>query len=112
MLFLLLIIIVFFVTHGKKVIDDFVAICFQHSNSMIISFSKSCHSHLQAGYSVVKNLMLRNNSENQDQPSPISVLEPPFEDDNTSLEASGNMKPDHQGICTLYLCMLGKHSFM
>ncbi|KAG2713758.1 hypothetical protein I3760_04G190700 [Carya illinoinensis] len=51
----------------------------------------------EAGFSVKKHIMPGNISENQDQPSPISVLEPPFEDDNTSLEAFGNMKPDHQG---------------
>lgn len=40
----------------------------------------------------------RNVSENQDQPSPISVLEPPFEeDDNITHESSGYMKPDVQG---------------
>lgn len=68
---------------------------------MVISFSKSCHYHLQAGFSVTKHIMPGKISENQDQPSPISVLEPPFEDDNTSLEASGNMKPDHQGIYSI-----------
>ncbi|XP_059432005.1 uncharacterized protein LOC132165449 isoform X2 [Corylus avellana] len=51
----------------------------------------------EAGLSVTKPVMPGYISENQDQPSPISVLEPPFEDDNRSLEAYGNMKPDHQG---------------
>lgn len=40
-----------------------------------------------------------NVSENQDQPSPISVLEPPFEeDDNTFPESSGNFKLERPGI--------------
>jgi hypothetical protein len=56
---------------------------------------------LQAGLSVTKPVMPGDMSENQDQPSPISVLEPPFEDDNRSLEASGYMRPDHQGIHAL-----------
>ncbi|KAJ0054255.1 hypothetical protein Pint_01621 [Pistacia integerrima] len=52
----------------------------------------------EAVLSVSKPLMRGNVSENQDQPSPISVLEPPFEeDDNTFPESSGNIKPDHQG---------------
>lgn len=68
---------------------------------MIISFSKSYLYYLQAGLSVTKPVMPGYISENQDQPSPISVLEPPFEDDNRSLEAYGNMKPDHQGIHSL-----------
>lgn len=39
-----------------------------------------------------------NVSENQDQPSPISVLEPPFEeDDNTFPESSGNFKLECPG---------------
>ncbi|KAK9201398.1 hypothetical protein WN944_016600 [Citrus x changshan-huyou] len=39
-----------------------------------------------------------NVSENQDQPSPISVLEPPFEeDDNTFPESSGNFKLERPG---------------
>lgn len=37
--------------------------------------------------------------ENPDQPSPISVLEPPFEeDDNIIQESSLYLKPDHLGI--------------
>lgn len=39
-----------------------------------------------------------NASENQDQPSPISVLEPPFEeDDNTFPETSGNLNLERPG---------------
>ncbi|KAL4596751.1 hypothetical protein ACB092_12G185000 [Castanea dentata] len=44
----------------------------------------------EAGLSVIKP---GNVSENQDQPSPISVLEPPFEDDNATLESSGRLLP-------------------
>uniref|UniRef100_A0A5B7A9J7 DUF4378 domain-containing protein n=2 Tax=Davidia involucrata TaxID=16924 RepID=A0A5B7A9J7_DAVIN len=52
----------------------------------------------EAGWSVTKPVAPGNPSENQDHPSPISVLEPPFEeDDNTTLESSGNIKPDQQG---------------
>lgn len=76
---------------------------------MIISFSKSYLYYLQAGLSVTKPVMPGDMSENQDQPSPISVLEPPFEDDNRSLEASGNMKPDNQGILSLSLTDTRSH---
>lgn len=49
----------------------------------------------EAGLSVAKPV---NVSENQDQPSPISVLEPPFEeDDNTFPESSGNFKLECPG---------------
>lgn len=51
----------------------------------------------EAGLSVAKPIMPGNVSENQDQPSPISVLEPPFEDDNATLDSTGNIKPEHQG---------------
>lgn len=54
--------------------------------------------YLQAGLSLMKPLMPGNASENQDQPSPISVLEPPFEeDDNITRESSGLVRPDDQG---------------
>lgn len=36
-------------------------------------------------------------SENQGQPSPISVLEPPFEDDNGANESLGYGKGGHLG---------------
>lgn len=36
-------------------------------------------------------------SENQGQPSPISVLEPPFEDDNAANESLGCVKGDQLG---------------
>ncbi|XP_061969978.1 uncharacterized protein LOC133692842 isoform X1 [Populus nigra] len=54
----------------------------------------------EGGLSVTKPVVPGNMNENQDQPSPISVLEPPFEeDDNTILEASGLIqKPDCRGI--------------
>lgn len=35
--------------------------------------------------------------ESQDQPSPISVLEPPFEDDNAALGSCRTIKPDPNG---------------
>lgn len=53
---------------------------------------------MQSGFSVTNPIMPGNLNENQDQPSPISVLELPFEDDNTSLESSGAVKLEHQGI--------------
>lgn len=47
---------------------------------------------------MVKPVQSGNVNENQDQPSPISVLEPPFEEeDNTIREPSGNIKPDCWG---------------
>lgn len=54
---------------------------------------------MQGGLSVTKPVVPGNMNENQDQPSPISVLEPPFEeDDSTILEASGLIqKPDYRG---------------
>lgn len=54
----------------------------------------------EGGLSVTKSVVPGNMNENQDQPSPISVLEPPFEeDDSTILEASGLIqKPDYRGI--------------
>lgn len=50
---------------------------------------------------MAKPIMPGNVSENQDQPSPISVLEPPFEDDNATLDSTGNIKPEHQGNLSL-----------
>lgn len=45
-----------------------------------------------------------NPSESQDQPSPISVLEPPFEeDDNTNLDFSANIKTEQQGMFSSHL---------
>lgn len=56
----------------------------------------------EAGLSVAKPVTPGNSSESQDQPSPISVLEPPFEeDDNTNLEFAGNIKTDQQGTQVL-----------
>lgn len=47
---------------------------------------------------MAKPVMPGTMSENQDQPSPISVLEPPFEeDDNTIPEPSGGIKPGYRG---------------
>ncbi|OIW05073.1 hypothetical protein TanjilG_06209 [Lupinus angustifolius] len=42
---------------------------------------------LESGSAVLKTTMPGISSENQDQPSPISVLEPPFEDDNAARES-------------------------
>ena len=42
-------------------------------------------------------MMPGNTSENQDQPSPISVLEPPFEEDDITRESSGYLKPEPRG---------------
>ncbi|XP_022771386.1 uncharacterized protein LOC111314369 [Durio zibethinus] len=54
---------------------------------------------VEGGLSVAKPSMPFRISENQDQPSPISVLEPPFEEDEKSiLEYSGSIKPVHRGL--------------
>lgn len=53
---------------------------------------------MQAGFSVSKHLISGNRSENQDQPSPVSVLETQFEEDeHTATESSGNSKPEEHG---------------
>ncbi|KAF5744114.1 hypothetical protein HS088_TW08G00707 [Tripterygium wilfordii] len=55
--------------------------------------------YLEEGFSVAKPTMYGCVSENQDQPSPISVLEPPFEeDDPTNQKSSQNMKADRRGL--------------
>ncbi|KAE8708121.1 Detected protein of unknown function [Hibiscus syriacus] len=48
------------------------------------------------GLSVAKPSILVRLSENQDQPSPISVLEPLFVEDETSIESAGSIKPVNQ----------------
>ncbi|XWS31334.1 hypothetical protein CRYUN_Cryun23aG0067900 [Craigia yunnanensis] len=54
---------------------------------------------VEGGLSVAKPSMPVQISESQDQPSPISVLEPPFEEDeNTIPESSGSIKPVHRGM--------------
>ncbi|KAK8517967.1 hypothetical protein V6N12_016801 [Hibiscus sabdariffa] len=54
---------------------------------------------VEGGLSVAKPSMSFHISENQEQPSPISVLEPPFEEDeNTVSESSGGIKPVHRGV--------------
>ncbi|KAK8570030.1 hypothetical protein V6N13_002733 [Hibiscus sabdariffa] len=54
---------------------------------------------VEGGLSVAKPSMPFHISENQEQPSPISVLEPPFEEDeNTVSESSGGIKPVHRGV--------------
>uniref|UniRef100_A0A803PGC9 DUF4378 domain-containing protein n=1 Tax=Cannabis sativa TaxID=3483 RepID=A0A803PGC9_CANSA len=52
----------------------------------------------EAGLSLMKPTVSRGVGENQDQPSPISVLEPHFEEyDNLTRETSGYLKLDVQG---------------
>ncbi|KAE8686066.1 hypothetical protein F3Y22_tig00111086pilonHSYRG00013 [Hibiscus syriacus] len=54
---------------------------------------------VEGGLSVAKPSMSTHITENQEQPSPISVLEPPFEEDeNTISESSGGLKPVHRGV--------------
>ncbi|XP_048336757.1 uncharacterized protein LOC107426464 isoform X1 [Ziziphus jujuba] len=50
----------------------------------------------EAGLSLMKPMIPRNATENQDQPSPISVLEPSFEEDDITRESSSYVKPDDQ----------------
>lgn len=72
-------------------------------NFMTISLNIS-YLNLQAGLSLAKPVAPGNAGENQDQPSPISVLEPPFvEDDNTIQEFSRFLKPDHLGNLSLFI---------
>ncbi|KAK3032178.1 hypothetical protein RJ639_035003 [Escallonia herrerae] len=49
----------------------------------------------EAGFSVTRPLAPGIASENQDQPSPISVLEPPFEDDHTAIQFSSIKSNQH-----------------
>ncbi|KAJ4849775.1 hypothetical protein Tsubulata_012044 [Turnera subulata] len=54
---------------------------------------------LEGGLSVAKRMIPGSINENQDQPSPISVLEPPFdEDDITVPEPSDNIKSERRGM--------------
>ncbi|XP_077252740.1 uncharacterized protein LOC143892178 [Tasmannia lanceolata] len=50
----------------------------------------------EEGFSLVKPAAPENSSENVDQPSPISVLEAPFEDDVDTPESTGNIHTEHQ----------------
>ncbi|KAE9621877.1 hypothetical protein Lal_00032335 [Lupinus albus] len=52
---------------------------------------------LECELTVSKTTMPGISTENQDQPSPISVLEPPFEDDNATRESLDCMKGGHLG---------------
>ena len=52
---------------------------------------------MQAGLFVTKPALHGNPCENQDQPSPISVLEPPFEEEDSATSESCDMKPDDHG---------------
>ncbi|XP_022931052.1 uncharacterized protein LOC111437361 isoform X1 [Cucurbita moschata] len=57
--------------------------------------------HHEAGLSMKRPFTIGNAVENQEQPSPISVLEPPFsEDDYTHLELSSYIKPGNHEFCT------------
>lgn len=51
----------------------------------------------KVGLSVANPAKLGYPGESQDQPSPISVLEPPFEDDNAALGSCRTIKPDPNG---------------
>ncbi|XP_024980982.1 uncharacterized protein LOC112517844 [Cynara cardunculus var. scolymus] len=52
----------------------------------------------EAGFSFTKTEISGNHSENQDQPSPISVLEPQFEEDDRSTNCHRDPKPNAHGI--------------
>lgn len=53
---------------------------------------------MQAGFSVSKSFKNDSCSENQEQPSPISVLEPSFDEDDHSIpEFYNNLKPEENG---------------
>lgn len=53
---------------------------------------------MQGVLTVAKPEMERNSSENQDQPSPISVLEAPFEEDDINItELCASIKLDRRG---------------
>ncbi|RVW53647.1 hypothetical protein CK203_068953 [Vitis vinifera] len=78
------------IEYVKSIMDSDMRLCnaVVTSKQSWIVCGKACHT--------------RNPSESQGQPSPISVLEPPFEeDDNTNLEFAGNIKTDQQGTQVL-----------
>ncbi|CAK9140830.1 unnamed protein product [Ilex paraguariensis] len=90
-----------------KICDD----RYQCLNDLQLSFSKASSLDLaskgskqgiispEGGLSVTKPVVFRSPNENQDQPSPISVLEPPFEEDYYSTsESYGNVKPNRLGL--------------
>ncbi|KAG5252275.1 DUF3741 domain-containing protein/DUF4378 domain-containing protein [Salix suchowensis] len=58
---------------------------------------EKCSSH---GLSVAKPVVPGNMNENQDQPSPISVLEPPFEEDDNTIPVVSSLiqRPGYRGI--------------
>ncbi|XP_058197338.1 uncharacterized protein LOC131313187 isoform X2 [Rhododendron vialii] len=66
------------------------------SKTLLPDFTEQSIISREAGLSVAKPMLTGNPSESQDQPSPISVLEPPFEDDNLSAD-SFNVKLDSHG---------------
>ncbi|XP_039060357.1 uncharacterized protein LOC120204328 [Hibiscus syriacus] len=62
---------------------------------------------VQAGLSVAKTSMAAHMNENQDQPSPISVLEAPFdEEENTIQVSSGSFKSLRRGLEVPLKCNL------
>ncbi|KAL2507999.1 hypothetical protein Fot_31646 [Forsythia ovata] len=79
-----------------------------HSPGLLELSSKSSSTNLigkrglispEVGLSVTKSITSGNSSENQDQQSPISVLDAPFEEDeHTAPESSGDSKLDRQDI--------------
>ncbi|KAI3732731.1 hypothetical protein L1987_63938 [Smallanthus sonchifolius] len=52
----------------------------------------------EVGFSFTKSEFSGNHIENQDQPSPISVLEPKFEEDDQRINCRHNSKPREHGI--------------
>ena len=70
---------------------------------------------LQAGLTLSKPMVPGISSENQGQPSPISVLEPPFEDDNAVIESLGCLRGGQLGnaysFLSLYYCYFSKFLF-
>ncbi|KAJ6711042.1 M REDUCTASE II SUBUNIT GAMMA putative (DUF3741)-RELATED [Salix koriyanagi] len=54
----------------------------------------------EGGLSVAKPVVPGNMNENQDQPSPISVLEPPFEEDDNTIPVVSSLiqRPGYRGI--------------
>ncbi|KAK1397928.1 putative Methyl-coenzyme M reductase II subunit gamma [Heracleum sosnowskyi] len=68
------------------------------SSDLFSNEPKSTPSPAKAGFSVSKSFKNESCSENQEQPSPISVLEPLFDEDDHSIpEFYNNLKPDENG---------------
>ncbi|KAF9610025.1 hypothetical protein IFM89_019665 [Coptis chinensis] len=58
------------------------------SHEAVLSIEKTAHARIQ--------------SENHDQPSPVSVLDASFEDEDTTPQSAGSVKPDLQGSVLLH----------